>query len=773
MNLHHINTIARYEVKLLRRGWLFRIFAVLILFFLTVYQLQLFTNIFWKYNEVWSHVGVSSLIPYITHYLYVVAQSGIVIFLAGNFIKRDKKLDTAEVIYVRPMSNFDYIVGKVWGIVRTFLGLNVLVLLVAMFINVVLSRSPFNPVFYLTYLLTISLPSLLFILGLSFAAMSLFRNQAVTFIVMLGLMAIVFFFLKDRLYGIFDFFGSDIPSVFSDVTGHANLRLYLWQRSVYLLLAIGLLLLTISFLHRLPLRPWKGKLLGGIALLFIVWGFATGWGYVHSFQNRIDKREEYRAIYNRHAGLSQTRVLTNDLIIKQSGNNLDVVSRLTLKNENRIQAIQPVILYLNPELKIMSIMNEGCNVPFVREKQVIRIDSLPLHSGDLTLSLYYSGTLDEDICYLDLEDNEYFKKSELSDFYYGKKYLYLQREFTLLTPECLWYPVSEPPVYPAIPYAVGKNFTRYTLKYINSRNKTVISQGHCELVADTVKYSNKTPLPGISLTVGDYEKKAIRVDSTDYELYTFKDHDFFSQSFDQIGDTLPALIRATRNEIEATKNREYLFSKFAMVETPIHFTGYVRNWKGYSEQVMPEIVFLPERGVNTMADFKANYLRVRDWRRQESVMEDNEIQAQMLRDYIRITFIDEESSEGAAPWSHTPQLNKWNIGAMFFGHVGFLTSVEYPIADVVLNTMQNVKESTVKPIWWGMTNALDDKSRANIYLDGHSFKDAVEDRSMKSQVFYELLKLKSFYLRNYITTKITEDQLKTFLKTFSEKSTFE
>ena len=52
---------------------------------------------------------VTSLSAYIS-----IAQSVIVIFLAGSFLKRDKKLDTAEVIYVRPMSNADYIVGKVW-----------------------------------------------------------------------------------------------------------------------------------------------------------------------------------------------------------------------------------------------------------------------------------------------------------------------------------------------------------------------------------------------------------------------------------------------------------------------------------------------------------------------------------------------------------------------------------------------------------------------------------------------------------------------------------
>ena len=48
MNIHAVNVIARYEVKLLKRSWLFRIFAVLALFILTIAQLSNFTPLFWK-----------------------------------------------------------------------------------------------------------------------------------------------------------------------------------------------------------------------------------------------------------------------------------------------------------------------------------------------------------------------------------------------------------------------------------------------------------------------------------------------------------------------------------------------------------------------------------------------------------------------------------------------------------------------------------------------------------------------------------------------------
>lgn len=40
------------------------------------------------------------------------------------------------------------------------------------------------------------------------------ENQAVTFIVMLGIIGTLFFYVGDNLYGVFDFFGVNIPAIF-------------------------------------------------------------------------------------------------------------------------------------------------------------------------------------------------------------------------------------------------------------------------------------------------------------------------------------------------------------------------------------------------------------------------------------------------------------------------------------------------------------------------------------------------------------------------------
>ena len=53
-----------------------------------------------------------------------------------------------------------------------------------------------------------------------------------------------------------------------------------------------------------------------------------------------------------------------------------------------------------------------------------------------------------------------------------------------------------------------------------------------------------------------------------------------------------------------------------MAETPISYTGYVRNWKGNSEQTQPEMVFLPEFATTLpSSNFKFAKERIADWGR--------------------------------------------------------------------------------------------------------------------------------------------------------------
>lgn len=771
MNIHAINVIARYEVKLLKRSWLFRIFAVLALFILTIAQLSSFTPLFWKYAETWNYVGATSLIPFFTVYLYNIAQSVIVIFLAGNFLKRDKKLDTAEVIYVRPMSNADYIIGKVWGITRVFIGLNLMTLCIALFINLVISRSPFSIFPYLFYLFTLSIPSLWFVLGLSFTIMCLVKNQAVTFIVMLGITGTVFFYLQDRLYGVFDFFGVTLPAIFSDVVGHPSLSLFLLQRSVYLLGAIGFICLTITLVKRLPHRPWKTLVINIIALFLILTSGGLGVLYVLHFKKIEAEREVYVSVFNTYAERPKVDISAYEIDITPRGERLEAESRLRVRNKQKNE-IESVILYLNPGLKIITIEQAGKILDFHREQQVIEIFQKLRAGEEAEYVLKYEGGIEENICYTDVEEKDFMSHPAGKTFYfrYGKRYAFLSDTYTLLTPECIWYPVAKSPVSPANPYSIRKDFANYKLTVRYTGDKVVVSQGKRVCGEGKVIFTDTIPFCGVSLTIGAYETKAVSVDSTDYELYYFRGHDDFMVHFDALQDTLPAIIREIRADLEVVKNRSYPFRKFCMVEVPLSFTGYIRNWKGYSEHVMPELVFIPERGLRTQADFRAMGFRLKNWREEGELLDAKDVQAGMIKNYVKTTFVNENSSDENG-WGRSTEVNKLNIGAMFYGFCGYLSDPDFPVIDIAFSTLQNITENIQRRWYFGPL--ITDQQRAIIYLQDHNFQTALSDKNLKPQVLYEILKLKSNNLKYFITAQVAAGEFEAFLKSFNETHIFE
>src|SRR5664280_1333053 len=197
--LHNTLSIAKYEITTLLRSWFFRIFAILamfVMFFFNMGTLIIDGN--------WNMKALSSVIPYVNLLMLNIVQAIICIFLASDFLKRDKKLDTTDVIYIRSMSNGEYVAGKTIGNIVVFIILNIIILSEALIFNLIAEGVTVNWMAYLSYFLIISLPTLIFILGLSFFVMSILKNQAITFILLLGYVAITLFYLNTKYYFLFD-----------------------------------------------------------------------------------------------------------------------------------------------------------------------------------------------------------------------------------------------------------------------------------------------------------------------------------------------------------------------------------------------------------------------------------------------------------------------------------------------------------------------------------------------------------------------------------------
>ena len=780
MNLHNISTISRYETRLLRRGWLFRIFAILSLVTVTGCHVIFQSNMF---NAQWDMTAMSCSIPFVNTYIFNIAQSIIAIFLAGSFLKRDKKLDTAEVIYVHPMSNADYIVGKTWGIIQVFVGLNLVGMAIAMLIHFFASDSSFSVYPYFFYLFTLSLPSLIFVLGLSFVIMSLTRNQAVTFVVMLGFIGVTLFYLGDVEHGAFDFFAMTLPNIFSDVVGHADLKPYLTQRLAFLLLGIALLIFTIVMVQRLPLHPRKNVWLRIAACVVLLGGAGFLYEYVGHFQEIKSRREVYVDTYRKYSQEKRGSLLRQQLSYAQRDGRMRAEALLTVQNRQR-EVLDRLVFYLNPLLQVTEITQDGRPVEFEREEQAVVV-KLSLRPDEVaTLRMAYEGGVDENICYVDVNDEDFYNTvNGNTTLRFGKHYAFLDKRFTLLTPEVLWYPVCQPPVNPENPYNLRKDFTEYVLRVANPEGRTVLSQGKETVSGDTVVFVNETRLPGISLAIGDYEKKSIEVDSTEFAFYVFEGHDIYSDVFVEIQDTLEGFIRDLKTDYELRKGRKYPFRRFALTETPVSFAGYVRNWKGNSEQIQPEYVFLNEWGVTLDANMKAQKKLYTKWmqEREGESAEPLDIELRVLRGFVQWNLQEETMREvegsmilnmATRDWDVTTMLNPYDISALFFNYSNSTYSKDFPIMDVVLNIMQKQEDNDPGRRWRRMFSGMSDAQRAAIYLDGKSFEQAIQDKELSQVIFYEMLKLKANYLKNYVTSKIPAKEFKQFMSDFAEAHRF-
>ena len=323
ISVHNILSIAKYERKTLLRSWFFRIFSILSL--LVLFGMNFGMIIEGGGGEGWAIRAIPSAIPYFNLLILNVAQAIIAVFLASDFLKRDKKLDTTEVIYMRSMTNGEYVIGKTWGNLQVFLVLNIAVVIMALIFNALAQNTAIDWVSYGLYLVLISVPTLIFIMGLSFLLMSLIRNQAITFVLILGYIGITLFLLQAKFYYIFDYMAFNIPMVSSDIVGLGNLDVILMHRGIYLGLGLGFIFLTIFLLKRLPQSESMTVFSLVFGLIFIAGGAYLAYNHINQFKQTEKFRAEVVELNNKYVKEPVVSIISNNLEVTHQDENIAVV----------------------------------------------------------------------------------------------------------------------------------------------------------------------------------------------------------------------------------------------------------------------------------------------------------------------------------------------------------------------------------------------------------------------------------------------------------------
>jgi ABC-type transport system involved in multi-copper enzyme maturation permease subunit len=733
MNLINIWNVATYESLTLFRSWFFRIFAILALLILFGTNMGVFgTN-----DAQWTFRAIAANLPFINVLFINVAQAIIAVFLASDFLKRDKKLDTTEVIYARPITNGEYVVGKTLGILVLFVGLVLLALVMTLVFNLVRKDVPVEWVAYLYYPLLISIPTLVFILGLSFFTMILFRSQAVTFLVLLGYIGLTLFYFQDKLYGMLDYMAFNLPMIYSDFIGFADPRLILLHRLTYLFLGIGFIFATIRFLNRLPQTGrWNGLNLFGF-IAFVSAGLFVGVLYYNSYRNVAREREAYLELNNRYVGNYVSDVLSNELQVEQDGKSLQIYSALRVQNQDSTR-LDTLLFSLNPGFTIDSITSRGGAVDYLREKQLLMLfPEQGLETGRrLGFNIYYSGVPDESIAYLDIPREQMDATKRIMVAAVDKKPGIVHPDYMLLTPELNWYPVA----------GVGFNletfqpreldFTRFRLTVKSDSTITAIAPGKVSEDEEGTHFAPEHDLNAFPLVLAPLERRSMEIDGVEYNLYLDPEHDYFSEYFTHIQDTIKALISEAKDDYELDElDLYYAFDRINLIEVPIQFHAYERPYIQTVENILPEMILLPEKGTGlSTLDFH-RFMRVgenRD-RRDENVRSPREIETDMFKRLLQNTFFRTETQsrgrggpggggggeelitfQGDISYSKNP----YCVFPLYYSYVCGISSVDYPVFNSMLEIY--LKEGYEVSPREGFSGGITDKERANLLLSRKS-----------------------------------------------------
>jgi len=765
---------ARYEIITLLRGWFFRIFAGLSLVIFVTMNIMFFSG-----ANPWIprlFAGFSAAIPYSNMILLNMAQIAVIIFLASDFFKRDRKFNTAEVYYIRSMTNANYLLGKAMGVFILFAALNIIILIIALIIHLVFNEISFNYIPYVIYPVLLSFPSFVFIIGLSFLFMHLIKNQAIVVLLLLGYYAASLFYLYDKWYFIFDFIGFKIPFAHSDFVGLANLDLLLLQRGLYFSLGIVCILLSVLLFQRLAQSIIIQRIIIGGLILFSVTSAYCAINYLDFFSARQQLRSRMIELNNQYLDQSELTPLSCKIDFYHLGNSYRATTSYVLKNSTD-STVEHYLFSINPGLQVDMVKRDNLSLDYTQEDHIIRIKPQnPLKPGVKdSIQIGYSGHIEEAACYLDIEDYEDYNSFGFWVYHSARKHAFLQDEYVLLPPESMWYPRPGLPQGINFLNRVNRHFISYELDVHSKSDLTALSQGAKEdLGAGHVRFKSDFPLSNLSLLIGNYHKKSLSVDSVDYQLYHMAEHDYYQDYFSEIGDTLTDVIREFVQDYEVRLSLDYPFKRLCLIEVPLQYYVYPRLWTMAQDVVVPEQVWFQENAASiSEADF-GQLKRSMDRRldRSNQTVTEKETQISILKTFLNSTFGGKSARGRRFRGPSADFQPNYNIFPNFYTYVTYLEGDKWPILNTSLEAFLNDRVQEYEddmPSWF--SGGITEPEKVSQALSKKSLAEYLTTMENK-EILPEMIKQKGAFLIKLLQNELGQEAFNSYLSMTINNSKF-
>lgn len=735
------------------RTWFYRVFLVMSVLFMALFNLIALlvdqTNgLFWLMKTLPSNIA------YINLLLLNTGQAVIAVFLSSEFLKSDKKLDTSEVFYVHPLSNAEYVIGKLWGILSVFFRLDLMIIIMLVLFNLA-SGIEVDWLSYISLFFLICIPTLVYILGLSVMLMLIFKNQAVTFVLLLGYIGLTLFYVGDKYYYLFDYMAYNIPLVKSSIVGFTNRETFINHRFIYLFLGLGFICVSIFLFRRLPNNRYGRYGWLAVGCCFFIVAGSTAYRHVNSVLDESRLRSVYTEVNNKYVNTPILFVDRYDIFVEQKP---ETIVAETFMQGVAAERASVFTFCLNPGLKVVEIKSGGTPLSFEREGQIILVDFGRefAESDSVSLSVKYEGRIEERFCYLDMPSDVLRQRYEFEMFGIDKKYAFQEHDYLLFTPEVCWYPRPGTSYSSITPDWQRFYFSRFRLTVKTLEGLEAISQGtrkraflepSCTIPADTLVgiseqnrdglfiFESDFPTPAISLIVGDYEQKSIQVDSTEFSIRYLRGHDFFSSAFDSIADTIPAQIREYRRSLESHYSLDYSFKRFSLVEVPVQFYSYARTWTQAQEKIQPEMILFPEKGcLFNEANIVGRVENEKKWAKWngQDITEKEALLRSMnaFMNLFRRTESNIQWSMERGAENVSVQANPYLIFPQLYNFRYNIFSSEWSVANRMIELF--LQGSIENSDWIRQTNGISNNEKANLLMQRTPFKELLSDRKQRN-----------------------------------------
>ena len=533
-----------------------------------------------------------------------------ILFLAFDIRQRDVRDRIGETIDVRPMSNFELVSGRLFGIVL-LLSIPVITLIVLICGYGVVAElfnlgfgSAIEPFSVAAFLVWDVAPNLLLWGALTmFVAVAVryrFLAVAISLLLLFGyyyLSSRIPFFLASTLS---TYTGDDtLPSAIAPQFFNLDTSI---NRTCVMVVAIGLLGLTAAIYPRQANRQERQVCLatGCVSIVIAVFGvFALVNSKLHELE-QVDQWASLHKEFQTHSNTDIEAVTGEVKIFPGRSINLDLV--LTLMPKARDSA-DTWVFSLNPGYKIVSLsLNGQENEDYDFENGLLTVPMNGMGSAKVNMRLVAKGVptpsfayLDSSLTWLDMNFTQ-----ALAARRFGTKSYIFHPQFVALVPGVSWFPSS------------GSAYGRTNLEnraedffhidiHVSVPKQWLVAGPGTRTLADQGKraryrFHPTNPVAEVALIGSNFERRSLSVEGTTFELLLSKKH---TKNLNTLEKVVPALEAWIADRlVKANKlGLRYPYETLSFVEVPVSMRTYGGGWRMDSVYSPPGIQMIRESGL--------------------------------------------------------------------------------------------------------------------------------------------------------------------------------